>query len=584
MTSINLTECENILKEHYHIDPDLNLIILKYFKEDQTFQYELYSPITHEKLNLSLCENIKTEVFVSLEMDEKTEEIYNNLKEQGYDPLDLNDKFYREICTPYTSENGTDVLLDDREEFIYSSLVNDSLCPSGCNYSEYILEKKYIKCECDTNTTGIETLDLEHLTGKNIGNSFLSTLKTTNWKVMICYNLVFNFKIFCHNYGSILILILFVVYIIFMLYYCVKDINPLKVEISKILFISAEEEEQETKIKYDEKKMEEKMKENEPPKKVNQKANNKNKNNFEENLKTTEDNALIVTNRKNTKRRSTKKTTLASKSGRKNSRNNFIYKNPKNKDDIKKIEQDKKRRNLDNFELNNLDYAEACLYDKRSCCQTYLSVLMREHIALSTFVSCKDYNLFYVKFEKFLIIFCVDMTMNGLFFVHDSMHRKYTENENFTFVQKLPQLLFTLIVAHILEVILCFLSMTDTQVYKIKELFLYKKEKENMKGEKGEKVIDILDCMKRKLITFFCFTFILFLFFWYFISAFCAVYQNTQKIFLRDSMISFATSLIDPFFIYGFTSLLRRVSLTRLCRRNCCCGCVFKISDIIPIF
>ena len=143
MTSINLTECENILKEHYHIDPELNLIILKYFKEDQTFQYELYSPITHEKLNLSLCENIKTEVFVSLEMDEKTEEIYNNLKEQGYDPLDLNDKFYREICTPYTSENGTDVLLDDREEFIYSSLVNDSLCPSGCNYSEYVLGMRY---------------------------------------------------------------------------------------------------------------------------------------------------------------------------------------------------------------------------------------------------------------------------------------------------------------------------------------------------------------------------------------------------------------------------------------------------------
>ena len=67
-----------------------------------------------------------------------------------------------------------------------------------------------------------------------------------------------------------------------MLYYCVKDINPLKVEISKILFISANEEEQETKIKYDEKKLEEKMKENEPPKKVNQKANNKNKNNFED--------------------------------------------------------------------------------------------------------------------------------------------------------------------------------------------------------------------------------------------------------------------------------------------------------------
>ena len=202
MSSIDLTECEKILKERYDIDSNLNLIILKYFKEDQTFQYELYNPITHEKLNLSYCENTTAEVFVSLKMDEKTEEIYNNLMDQGYDPFDLNDKFYREICTPYTSENGTDVLLDDREEFIYSSFVNDSLCPSGCNYSEYILEKKYIKCECDTNTTGIETLDLEHLTGKNIGNSFLSTLKTTNWKVMICYNLVFNFKIFRHNYDK----------------------------------------------------------------------------------------------------------------------------------------------------------------------------------------------------------------------------------------------------------------------------------------------------------------------------------------------------------------------------------------------
>ena len=80
------------------------------------------------------------------------ENLYNNLLDQGYNPLDLNDKFYREICTPYNSENGTDVLLDDREEFIYTSLVNKSVCPSGCNYSEMVFDKKYIKCECDMNT------------------------------------------------------------------------------------------------------------------------------------------------------------------------------------------------------------------------------------------------------------------------------------------------------------------------------------------------------------------------------------------------------------------------------------------------
>ena len=48
------------------------------------------------------------------------------------------------------------------------------------------------------------------------------------------------------------------------------------------------------------------------------------------------------------------------------------------------------------------------------------------------------------------------------------MHRKYTQGEDLTFVEKLPQLLFTLIGAHIIEVILCFFSMTDVHIYEIK--------------------------------------------------------------------------------------------------------------------
>ena len=131
-SNLDLTQCENILKEKYDIDRNASLIILKFLTDDgQNIQYELYNPFTHEKLNLSYCQNTTVEVYVSVELDEKIEEILNNAKDQGYDPLDLNDKFYREICTPYTSENGTDVLLDDREEFVYSSLVNTSVCPIG---------------------------------------------------------------------------------------------------------------------------------------------------------------------------------------------------------------------------------------------------------------------------------------------------------------------------------------------------------------------------------------------------------------------------------------------------------------------
>jgi len=289
----------------------------------------------------------------------------------------------------------------------------------------------------------------------------------------------------------------------------------------------------------------------------------------------TEEKKLVTFNRKSG-RDATKKTTIKEMSSRKFLQNIEYYTDNQSKKSVGDNEN-KKRKNFDNFELNNLDYYDACELDKRSCCKTYWSVLMREHAALITFFSCHDYNLFYIKIQRFFILFCVDMTMNGLFFVHESMHKKYTQGEDFTFVQKLPQLLFTLIVAHILEIILCYLSLTDVHVYEIKAL--PPKEKKN-----GKKIMDILSCIQRKLTTFIVFTFILFLFFWYFISAFCAVYQNTQKIYLRDSMISFAISMIDPFIIYGFTSLLRCISLTKLCRKKCCGGCLFKTSNLIPIF
>jgi len=586
LSKVNLTECENILKDIYHIDQNDDLIILKFIMDDgYTLKYDMFNPYTREKLNLSYCENTTTDVYVPYTMDEKTEQIYNNLKDQGYNPLDQCDKFYREICTPYKSENGTDVLLDDREEFIYTSLVNATVCPIGCNYSEFYAQKKYIKCECNTNISGIELLDLEHISSKNIGNSFLSTLKSTNWKVMRCYNLVFNLKIFVHNYGSIFVLILFIIYVVFIIYYCFKEINPLKVEISRILFEESSEQKEKENIicltsKYrtkTEPKSKDKIKHKKvyyPPKKLKSRSGKSEYSTYGKSAIKTEEKKLVIFNRKEGKK-ATKKTTFKEISSKKvlhNKDNDLL------REDMTKIDEDNKNgKKLDNFELNNLEYNEACELDKRTFCRTYWSVLMREHTALITFVAWNDYNLFYIKIERFLILFCVDMTMNGLFFVHESMHRKYTQGENFTFVQKLPQLLFTLIAAHIIEVILCFLSMTDTHVYEIKELPMKEKKK-------GQKIMDIISCIQRKLTSFIIFTFILFLFFWYFISAFCAVYQNTQSIFLRDSMVSFAISLIDPFIIYCFTSLLRWISLMKICRKICCGRCLYKTSDIIPIF
>ena len=416
--------------------------------------------------------------------------------------------------------------------------------------------------------------------------SFLSALKNSNYKVMICYNLVFNFKIFCHNYGSILSLLCFIAYVLFMLYYAYKDISPLKVEISRLIFDEMEKitqlqkdeipKLQKEKIEFKEKtkrKRKSKIKGQYPPKKAKTKKIRKTMNDGF--VKNTENNELVTVEKDNKKKR---KNSFRKSAKRLIKKPEIYNKNEYQISDIPKEELDfnteNENKNFDNFELNNLDYDKACELDERGCCKTYWSVLMREHIILVTFFAGYDYNLFYVKMERFFVLICTQFTMNGLFFIHESMHRKYVQGEDLTFVEKIPQLLFTLIVSHIIEVILCCLSMTDTPIYEIKAL--------SKKQNSGEKIIDIIDCMKSKLTIFFIFTFFLFLFYWYFISAFCAVYQNTQVIFLRDSGLSILTSFLDPFIIYGITTFLRIISLSVCFKKKL--GCIYKLSDTIPIF
>ena len=95
-------------------------------------------------------------------------------------------------------------------------------------------------------------------------------------------------------------------------------------------------------------------------------------------------------------------------------------------------------------------------------------------------------------------------------------------------------------------------------------------------------ILQILKCVKIKLYGFFAFTFILFAFYWYLISAFCGVYQNTQITFIKDSISSFLTGLIYPFVLYLIPTFLRIISLMDITKKRL--KFVYKLSDIIPFF
>ena len=206
------------------------------------------------------------------------------------------------------------------------------------------------------------------------------------------------------------------------------------------------------------------------------------------------------------------------------------------KKNIKNIEP--KYFNLNDQELNSLMYEEALLFDKRTYFQYYWSLLKRKQLILFTFYPNNDYNLFSIKICLFLISFSLYITINGFFFNDDTMHKVYEDNGNFNIITQIPQILYSSTISALINM-LKHLSLSENNILMVKQeknLHMLKKIIKKIKR-----------CLLIKFILFFILNFLFLCFFWYFITCFCAVYSNTQKILLEDTLMSFGLSMLYPF-------------------------------------
>ena len=249
-----------------------------------------------------------------------------------------------------------------------------------------------------------------------------------------------------------------------------------------------------------------------------------------------------------------------------------------NKSKLKKMKfnnnalKNTKRKRYSDYELNDLEYNIALKLDKRSMFQIYWAILKREHLIIFTFFSCNDYNLLSVKITRFIFLIIGDISLNTFFFSDESMHKLFLNYGKYNFIQQIPEITYSTIISLLIEILLCFLSMTDKYFYLLKSSFV--------KGDKNE-IRKLIKCIKVKLIIFFIFIFIFFVIYCYIISVFCGVYRNTQIAFIKDSALSFVVCLIYPLVLYLISASLRFFSLK--CKRKSC-KCLYSFSYIFPFF
>ena len=358
---------------------------------------------------------------------------------------------------------------------------------------------------------------------------------------MKCYKLVFSIKSITKNYGSIILIILSLIHACILIIYIIKGMNPLKLEIIKMIESMKKEENRQPNQTIKKPKKKRKSRKNvqfNPPKKGALRGS-----------------VLFFSRGLNTKIG-----TNIQRNNLGNSRNTVSAQKLKEQLAQLKTEfnQDLPLTNLnvlDDYELNNLSYKEALKMDKRTFLQIYFNMIKKKHLILNAFFSPNDFNINYFKFSKIIFLFATNFAMNVLFFFDESIHKIYINSGIFNLLQQLPQIIYSTIVLVFFEFIISFLTLSEGELHEIKNNI------KNQKEDYLDEIAKTLDCFKVKFIIFFVFSFAMLIFYWYFISAFCAVYENTQIIFIEDSFTCFACSLLYSFLKYLFFTACRLISL-----------------------
>ena len=606
ISSIDLKDCQQKLKNKYKIDDEDSLIIFKIdIKNKETLityvKYEIYSPYTLELLNLTSCDESNIIMNIPVDLDSETINLYDSINQQGYNLFNPNDSFYNDICSTYKSDNGTDIILSDRQKNYYMKNGNKPLCQKNCTIEKYNAANKKVVCQCsaqyEINEPDLNNLQ-ENFNFKELIDKCFINSDNSNVLILKCYNLVFHLKNAIKNIGMIIMTIVLIISITTIIIHFIKERQKINSFIESILKMKFFKNKNSRSSLKNSKSIQLKVQNN---KNIKKKRNFKNRNNSI--------NIFNIFNKIENKKEPPKKNVsrnsqhLQSSDSRLklNLNNNFKGINKKkilnkkekrikrkskinnSSSDFVKKEWVKELKSLDHSkiaiinkltetELNDLDYKMAINKDKRTYIQYYWSLLKKKQLILFTFFPTLDYNLFSIKLTLFLISFYLSFTLNALFFDDETMHKIYANNGNYIFLNQMIKIIYPTLICTVVNTTLRLLSLSEKKILEIKS-------KKNLK-ESFNKSKEVQKFFSITYMIFFIFSFILLIFCWYFISCFCIVYNNTQIILIKDTLISYSFTLINPFGLSLIPGIFRIYALRA---KNKDKICLYKISLIIAL-
>ena len=154
VSSIDLGECEDKLKEQEGLNETENLLMIKLDIKNKTtnaiiVQYEIFNPRNYSKVSLDVCKNIIIKKKVPVILEQEKLSLIDHLKQYGYNPFDITDDFYNDVCSLYTAQNGADMVLSSRKTRIYDTVKDFYICEEGCEFDKFDTYMSKAECYCN---------------------------------------------------------------------------------------------------------------------------------------------------------------------------------------------------------------------------------------------------------------------------------------------------------------------------------------------------------------------------------------------------------------------------------------------------
>ena len=420
MTRIDLCECESLLRHVYNLTNNETLYIKKLDIIQEGIktlkvEYNVYAKLFGKnliKLNLTVCEKSKISISIPIIINEPL------------DKLNSSSGYYNDICYTTTSEDGTDILLKDRQkEYIDKDRI---ICQEDCDFSKYDYETLVATCSCEVKECS-ESFEEMNINKSKLLENFKNIKNFLNFNFLARHKNLFNKNGFINNIGCYLILIIIIFHIIIILVFSLKQYSLL---INKIIIIASVKE-------YENNKMLQKTR-----------------------LKTTKKSLSQNNNKMNIKKKrisyiNTLKTL------------NNIQK--KIKPNCKINIQDKNIKEYIDEEINGFSYIMAKRYDKRNYFQYYSSLIKTQHNLICALFNSNDYNIGVIKIDLFLIGFTIEYTVNALFYNDDTMHKIYESKGDFDLETQIPIVFYSTIISMILNYPLNYLALSKDVIITFKQ-------------------------------------------------------------------------------------------------------------------